>query len=120
MAERKYEEELRQVGENIRAYRKKQDWSQEEMAEMADTSVNTIHRVENGKHTVSLDTVFAISDALNVPVEKLCPERFANIKQTEELKKVEFLFGRLNKENQKVVMETIIPLMNVLILQQSS
>lgn len=118
MAEKNYKEDIGEVGENIRAYRIKCDLTQEEIAEQADTSVNTIYRIENGKHKVALDTVFAIADVLNVPIESLCPVRFANIKKSEDIKKVEFLFGRLTKENQKVVMETIMPLMNALLLQQ--
>lgn len=120
MTGRDYKQDITEVGQIIRWYRKKRKLSQEQLAEKADTSVNTIHRIESGTHKVPMETVLAIADVLNVPIEKLCPERYANIKQAEEMKKVEFLFGRLTKDNQKVVMETIMPLMKILLQQQNA
>ena len=120
LAEINYKQELVEIGNNIREYRKKKNFTQEQIAEMADASVNTIHRAENGVNKLPLDTFLAISDALDVPIEKLCPVRFSNATRSDNMKKVEFTFERLTKNNQQIVMETIMPLMNVLLKQQTN
>ena len=43
-----------------------------------------------------------------------------NGKQDAELKEVERLYDRLTKSNKKVVIETIIPLINILLQQQGA
>ena len=119
MLKSKYEKELYEVGEHIRQYRKINKLTQEDMAEKADVSVDTIHRIENGKYRITLDTLFAVAEVLKVPVEMLCPVRFANTREPEGLKKIEFLYSRLTKNNQKVVCETILALTKILLLQQN-
>ena len=118
MLRSKYEQELYEVGDYIRQYRKLNKLTQEEMAEKADVSVDTIHRIENGKHKISLDMLFAVAEVLNVPVEMICQTSFENIREQEGLKKMRFLYSRLTKSNQEVVCETISALIDVLLLQQ--
>ena len=120
MQNKGYENELYEVGQYIWKYRKDAGYNQEKLAELADVSINTIHRAESGKNGVALDTIFAISDALNIPIEKFCPSRFMNGNQPPELKELERLYDKLTKSNKQVVMETIIPLINILLLQQGA
>ena len=42
-----------------------------QLADMVDMSLNQINKIELCKVGTSLDTVFAITDALEVPVHKL-------------------------------------------------
>ena len=60
-----------QVGLNIMRYRKENGYSQEQLAEMTGYSRHQIQRVEAATATPSLAMLYEISDALNVPLEKL-------------------------------------------------
>ena len=64
-----------QIGLNILHYRKEQGITQEQLADMTGYSRNQIQRVEtaNAKPTVAL--LLDVSEALNVPLEKLLEMR---------------------------------------------
>ena len=72
----KYNEKYRRIGLKISYYRKMKGMTQEQLAEKIDKNLAFIGAVEapNVNRTVSLDTLFDIADALNVP-----PERFFNL-----------------------------------------
>ena len=66
-----YESYYKNLGQNIAFYRKRREITQEALAEQAD--INNVHlsRIENGTSFASLDTVFAIANALGVEPYKL-------------------------------------------------
>ncbi len=68
----KYESEYRQLGLQIAYFRKLRGLTQEELAEQIDKSAAFIGHVEapNINKAVSLDTLFDIAEALDVPVHK--------------------------------------------------
>ena len=68
----KYEAEYRQLGLKIAYYRKYRGLTQEQLAEKIDKSAAFIGHVEapNIDKAVSLDTLFDISDALDIPIYK--------------------------------------------------
>lgn len=57
---------LKLLGQNIKKYREKKNFSQDELAEKVDLSREYIVRVENGHKRVSLKKLFAIADVLEV------------------------------------------------------
>ena len=67
-----YESEYRQLGLRIAYYRKLRGLTQEQLAEKVDRAPAFIGHVEapNIKKAVSLDTLFQIATALDVPVYK--------------------------------------------------
>ena len=65
---------LVELGENIREERSRQRLSQEELAEIANTSVDTIKRFESGRGT-RLDIAIHIAEALNTPLQSLLPKK---------------------------------------------
>ncbi len=67
-----YESEYRQLGLKIAYYRKLRGLTQEQLAEQIDRSPAFIGHVEapNIKKAISLDTLFDIANALNVPAYK--------------------------------------------------
>ena len=67
-----YESEYRQLGLRIGYYRKHRGLTQEQLAEKVDLTPAFIGHVEapNIKKAVSLDTLFQIATALDVPVYK--------------------------------------------------
>lgn len=59
------------LGLNIAYYRKERGLSQSRLAERINVSRTHMSRIETADCAVSLDMVFAICDALEVPPEKL-------------------------------------------------
>lgn len=68
----KYNEKYRRIGLKISYYRKMKGMTQEQLAEKIDKNLAFIGAVEapNVNRTVSLDTLFDISEALEVPPYK--------------------------------------------------
>ena len=67
-----HEREFLQLGLKIAYYRKLKGYTQEQLAEMIDCSAAFVGHVEapNVKKTISLDTLFSIAKALDVPAYK--------------------------------------------------
>ena len=74
----RFREKYRVLGLKIAYYRKKRGYTQEQLAELIDKSWSFISQIEanNGAVVkgVSLDTLFTISEVLDVPVEKFFAE----------------------------------------------
>ncbi len=68
---RQHYEEYKKLGLNIAYYRKEQGLSQMKLAEKINISRTHMSRIENNDCAVSLDVIFSIANALNVPVFKL-------------------------------------------------
>ena len=69
--DRQHEEEYRKLGLNIAYYRKEKKLSQIQLADKIDISRTHMSRIENNDCSVSLDVIFSIAKALNIPVVKL-------------------------------------------------
>lgn len=69
--EREHFEEYKKLGLNIAYYRKAQGLSQIQLADKIDISRTHMSRIENNDCAVSLDVIFSIAKALNIPVAKL-------------------------------------------------
>jgi len=61
----------RNLGTNIRHYRKRSGWSQEKLAEKADLHPVYVSQVERGKKAVSVEALWKISKALKISVSAL-------------------------------------------------
>ena len=59
------------IGENIRNYRRKQDLTQEELAERLGVSYQSISRWENGATYPDIELLPAISKLLGITVDEL-------------------------------------------------
>lgn len=64
-------EMYKNLGLNIAYYRKKKGFSQIRFAEMIGISRTHMNRIENAECAVSLDVVFNICDALDIPPSQL-------------------------------------------------
>ena len=73
-----FREKYRLLGLKIAYYRKKRGYTQEQLAELIDKNVSFLGQIgaNNGAVVkgVSLDTLFTISEILDVPVEKFFAE----------------------------------------------
>lgn len=65
------DERLSILGDNIRAERMRKRFSQESLAELANISKESLHKIENGRQTPSAFIVFDIANALNIPIDDL-------------------------------------------------
>ncbi len=67
----KHKTKYRLLGLNVAYYRKRKGFSQMQFAERIDISRTHMNRIENADCAVSLDVLFSISDALEIPVSLL-------------------------------------------------
>jgi transcriptional regulator with XRE-family HTH domain len=66
----------RAVGDRLRSLRHLRNLAQDALADRAGLHRSTLQRVEYGKSAVSLDLLWAISDALGVPVTWLLSDEW--------------------------------------------
>ena len=69
--QREHYEEYKKLGLNISYYRKEKGLSQMLLAEKINISRTHMSRIENNDCAVSLDVIFSIAKALEIPVNKL-------------------------------------------------
>ena len=69
--EREHFEEYKKLGLNIAYYRKERGLSQMQLADQIDISCTHMSRIENNDCAVSLDVIFRIAKALEIPVSRL-------------------------------------------------
>ena len=68
---RAHSEEYRKLGLNIAYYRKERGLSQIQLADRIDVIRTHMSRFENNDCAVSLDVIFSIAKALEIPVNRL-------------------------------------------------
>ena len=64
-----YNIDYKDLGKRIRAERRKQDLTQEKLAEMANISDSFMGHIERGGRTLSIETLAKLADALNLSIE---------------------------------------------------
>ena len=69
--QQKHKHEYRKLGLNISYYRKEKGLSQMQLADLIDISRTHMSRIENNDCAVSLDVIFSIAKALDIPAYKL-------------------------------------------------
>lgn len=84
------------IADNVKLYRKKENLTQTELAELAELSLDSIKRIEGGKRTMSLENFLRVSDALQVPLSYLLYEERTDIPETEQIR--EILKGRDSRQ----------------------
>lgn len=77
--------DFKAIGLRIKLERKHQKYTQEQLAEILDISVEHLSRIENGAFSPSLSLIQKISNALNVPEENLLFGIEANNKSEDDL-----------------------------------
>lgn len=99
----------------MREVREEAGLSQEELAERLDCSNSTIYRYESGKSVPTCDVLFLFAALMNIPLERLTPEK--RVVQRSLIQQTRFTL--LTQENQKLVVDTMNTMIDGLIeLQQ--
>ena len=88
--------DLEQIGLMIRNKRESLHLTQEEVAERADLSWDTIHRIELGKTSVKIDMSLHVCDALGANPYDFLPSRYRRMEDADDL---HMQVSRLNKCN---------------------
>ena len=68
------------IGQFIRSLREKKGWTQEELANVLETSQSSIARMENGDQNFTTETLERVSQALNHPIVRLADETSTDFK----------------------------------------
>jgi transcriptional regulator with XRE-family HTH domain len=72
--------ELRKIlGKNVKLYRSRRNWSQADLAEYANISINFLGDIERGKKWPHPDTLTKMADALEIKVYELFLEEDAAV-----------------------------------------
>lgn len=58
-------------GEYLREYRKKNNFTQQELADIVEVTMNYLGRLERGERKPGIDVLLRISDKLNVSIDEL-------------------------------------------------
>jgi len=64
-----YNINYKELGKRIRAERRRQDLTQEKLAEIADISDSFMGHIERGGRTLSIETLAKLANALNLSIE---------------------------------------------------
>ena len=64
-----YNIDYKELGKRIRAERRRQDLTQEKLAEMAEISDSFMGHIERGGRTLSIETLAKLANALNMSIE---------------------------------------------------
>jgi len=64
-----YNIDYKELGKRIRSERRRQDLTQEKLAEMADISDSFMGHIERGGRTLSIETLAKLANALNMSIE---------------------------------------------------
>ena len=86
------------IADNIKIYQKQRNFTQVQLAEAADLSIDSIKQIEHGSRTMSLENFMRIVDALEIPLSYLLYEKPNEIPLTERIKNV--LYDRSEKQKE--------------------
>ncbi len=85
------------LGKKIRQSRIKKNITQEKLAEICELSISFIGHIERGTRKLSLESLFKISNALNVSIDFLISDSFSN----DDLQKIINLLQNIKGNSEK-------------------
>jgi len=88
----KIEEVKKYIGKQVKYYREiVKGWNQQKLAEKANVGLNVIRQIEQYKGNPTLETLYKISQALEIDITDILPQKSGvitiDIKKLEDLKK---------------------------------
>ena len=96
------------LGRKIKEVRRKQNMTQEYLAEKVDLSVSHVSNIETAKTKVSLPTLVEISNALGVSVDYLLMDSYQSLEMKEDIfvKELDAVIENCGPRDKKIVLET--------------
>ncbi len=108
MAERAVRHVRKFLGQRLRALRKQRGLSQERLGERSGLSGKFIGEVERGEKSISIDSLYRVSVALDVPLRDLTDVRERTIVPSEEAERIFALVsGRRRAEDLRRAYEVL-------------
>lgn len=108
MAERAVKHVRKFLGQRLRALRKQRGLSQERLGERSGLSGKFIGEVERGEKSISIDSLYRVSVALEIPLRDLTDVRERNAVPSEEAEKIFALVsGRRRVEDLRKAYEVL-------------
>tara|TARA_R100001143_G_C3327137_1_gene117582 strand:+ start:587 stop:934 length:348 start_codon:yes stop_codon:yes gene_type:complete len=97
------------IGENIKASRKLNNVTQEQLAYRLDLTVQQIQKYESGKNRVSASTLSKICSILDISPYELLPIGYASNSNlfSDDIDTILSLYARLPQKAQKAVLNTM-------------
>ncbi|MBS7007791.1 helix-turn-helix domain-containing protein [Anaerostipes sp.] len=95
------------LGRKIKEVRRKQNMTQEYLAEKVDLSISHISNIETAKTKVSLPTLVEISNALGVSVDYLLMDSYKSLEMREDIfvKELDTVIENCGPRDKKIVLE---------------
>ena len=108
------------LGAKIKEYRKKENITQEQLAEMADISLSHMSNVETASVSVSLPALKLIADALGVTIDELLVDSYSK-KQKKYFysKKMDLIMEQCETVEQEIIVNTVSTLADNLLKNRS-
>ena len=97
--------DYREIGQNIRRYRQSLGMKQKDLAELIHVSDQHISHIENAHTKLSLGTLVAISNALEVDCNTLLGSTLARAKDTADRQKLLHLTERMDEKKLGLAIE---------------
>ncbi len=94
-----------EIGRNIRVYRQKKGLKQKKLAELIDVSDQHISHIENGHTKLSLGTLVAIANVLQVDCNTLLGSTLSEVQNTVLQQKLEELSRNLDSSKLGLLVE---------------
>lgn len=94
-----------EIGRNIRVYRQKKGLKQKKLAELIDVSDQHISHIENGHTKLSLGTLVAIANVLQVDCNALLGSTLSEVQNTVLQQKLEELSRNLDSSKLGLLVE---------------
>ena len=99
-----YSIDYKELGKRIRAERRKQDLTQEKLAEMADISDSFLGHIERGGRTLSIETLAKLANALSLSIEYIVCGEF-NYQPNMLPEEIHDALGRMSEGQRKVFLD---------------
>ena len=97
----------KRIGKRVKQCRERLGLSQEEFAEEADISVNTVIRIEGGQSATSIEVFEKIAEVLRTDANTLLGKTAAVSPEEKQLYHMACRIRRLDKNGQEIVMRTM-------------
>ena len=101
------------IGAELRNMREKNNYTQEDMADMLDVAPSTICRFETATRIMSVDILLNYAKVFGISINSVLPEEYVQ-------RDLPQAYYELSMENQRIVQATMNTLIQSLLLQQRS
>ena len=112
--------DIKFISDRCRELRKTAKKSQYDMSELTGMSYNTISRIETEQRVPNIEQLLRYCYALEVPITDFLPPDVQILGMPTEIQIFQSTFSQLNDENRKIILSTMLVLIDGLLAQQKA